>query len=754
MSSKEHKIAFELDAKLKSTFSSSFVAATTNLGKLEKKIKDFELAGAKESAFDANLTKTHRKVLELNRDLSQLKIKNNELAREIKNTDAPTKEQIRGFEKSCKQAHAMKEELLELRSAESQAKQSLDSQSKAVLELGRAYHKAAEEANNLQRAQELEARINTAQKSMKERQVAYALQTQKLSKVEKIAALHKKSDNLMMTAYNNKAYMDSMIGLTAKLAHPIQKALEVEAAAAQVQKNIHFESLKEYKQWQDKLFQLSQKSPVSQTELLHMAEQAGASAIAKDQISGLVQEAAKLSSVMRISGEDATKLLIDWRTGLNLTQTGANSLADALVNLGDKSANSTSWLASFVAQSGQEARMAGLAAEQTAAFGSAITGMQPEKAATGFIAITNAMTKGVKVTKSQIEVFTKLGVNVKQLQDDMQIDAVKAITKIVNLIRTKIPKAQQSAVSSALVGATGAPVMAQLINNQALIEKQLSIISNPTNYAGRVDKEASIVNSSTLAQIQLLKNNIDSLQLTLAEAFLPTVSDIIDVAKDVVTEIKPWVEQHKKLLDGAVPLAAGLAGISIAVTGMTWLFSGTFAIALKAAAAAMWVFNAAMKANPIVLVVSAIAGMSFALYEFFTQTETGKQCIDKLVDGIMWLMDRAQKHIAMRVQQIIDVWNKVKEIAGKIQDYFTGDSKTAQINVVHQQGKNDFNTNLDRLIKSQQTKGSQNITYNAPQTITVNSGDPDAIKQAAGKSSKQAQTDFNKWYDNGIRFAP
>lgn len=723
MTSKTHQIAMEINAKTKSTFSSSFMDAISKVSALQQKMKEFEIAGAKSTALDSSFVKMKQRTQDMQYQWVAASVKAKQLGEAIKSTESPTKAQSREFEKAQTRAHNLQLKLEKLREQQKDIELSSRKQADSVKNLSAEYAKAGVNVAKFGKIQEQQA---------------------------KIAALHAKSDAAMQKAFFAKSMVQTTIGLTAKLAHPIQKALEIEAAAAQVQKNIHFESLKEYKEWQDKLFQLGQKNPVAQLDLLHMAEQAGSSAIAKDQISGLVEEAAKLSSVMRISGEDATKLLIGWRTGLNLTQTGANSLADALVNLGDKSANTTSWLASFVAQAGQEGKMAGLAAEQTAAFGSAITDMAPEKAATAFTAVTNAMTKGVRATKSQMEVYHALGINVKKLQDDMKVDAVKSIMNIVNLIKTKIPQAQQSAVSTALVGATGSPLMAQLINNQALIEKQLSIVSKPANYAGRVDKEANIVNSSTIAQIQLLKNNIDSLQLTLAETFLPTVRDIVNVAKEIVNRIKPWIEGHSELLKVVVPLAAGLAGISVAVAGMTWLFSGTLAIAIKTAAAAMWVFNTAISANPISLAIASIAAMSLMLYKFFTQTEAGKYCINKLVDGIIWLMDRVQQHITMRIQQILDVWNKVKEIAGSIQDYFAGDNKAAQVNVVHKIEKNNLDESIKQLQQSNAARSKPAaVNYSPNYTVNVSGGgDVKDIERALVKASGQERNNFTAWNDS------
>ena len=81
--------------------------------------------------------------------------------------------------------------------------------------------------------------------------------------------------------------------------------------------------------------------------------------------------------------------------------------------------------------------------------------------------------------------------------------------------------------------------------------------------------------------------------------------------------------------DAIRTIIAGIAGgfaafkmaslISAAITALK-----SFDVAAKIAAAGQWVLNAAMNANPIVLVVTAIAALVSALVWFFTQTETGR----------------------------------------------------------------------------------------------------------------------------------
>lgn len=82
--------------------------------------------------------------------------------------------------------------------------------------------------------------------------------------------------------------------------------------------------------------------------------------------------------------------------------------------------------------------------------------------------------------------------------------------------------------------------------------------------------------------------------------------------------------------DAIRTIIAGIAGgfaafktaslISAAVTALK-----SFDAAAKIAAAGQWVLNAAMNANPIVLVVTAIAALVSALVWFFTQTETSRK---------------------------------------------------------------------------------------------------------------------------------
>lgn len=106
-----------------------------------------------------------------------------------------------------------------------------------------------------------------------------------------------------------------------------------------------------------------------------------------------------------------------------------------------------------------------------------------------------------------------------------------------------------------------------------------------------------------------------------------TAAPLVKSLGSALQSVGDWASEHG---DAIRTVIAGIAGgfaafktaslISAAVTALK-----SFDVAAKIAAAGQWVLNAAMNANPIVLVVTAIGALVAALVWFFTQTETGRK---------------------------------------------------------------------------------------------------------------------------------
>lgn len=143
----------------------------------------------------------------------------------------------------------------------------------------------------------------------------------------------------------------------------------------------------------------------------------------------------------------------------------------------------------------------------------------------------------------------------------------------------------------------------------------------------------------------------------LVEAFRPWADILAAVAPHLATIIEKLVPFAPLLLAtvmavkvigiaitawNAAMFAASVAqGVFAAATGRSAATLGTNTVALAAhraalliGTAAQWAFNAAISANPIALIVLAIAALVGALIYFFTQTETGKRIWETVWNGI------------------------------------------------------------------------------------------------------------------------
>ncbi|ARQ95458.1 endolysin [Mycobacterium phage Shandong1] len=115
----------------------------------------------------------------------------------------------------------------------------------------------------------------------------------------------------------------------------------------------------------------------------------------------------------------------------------------------------------------------------------------------------------------------------------------------------------------------------------------------------------------------------------LVQAFTPwagTLAVIAPPLASIVAQLAP-LAPLVLLATGAIKaMAIGMAiynTVALAVSNATKIWT-----------AAQWLWNAAMTANPIGIIVVAVAALAAGLWAFFTKTETGRKLWDKLWTGI------------------------------------------------------------------------------------------------------------------------
>ena len=122
------------------------------------------------------------------------------------------------------------------------------------------------------------------------------------------------------------------------------------------------------------------------------------------------------------------------------------------------------------------------------------------------------------------------------------------------------------------------------------------------------------------AQMQLAKNNMESLSVTLGQAVIPMITMLVEAVTPVIQKFSKWSKENKGTLKTIMKVAAAIAGFAFAVSG------ASFAIGI--AQKAMVIFNAVMSANPIALVIVGVLALGVALYgvyRAFNQVSTAQK---------------------------------------------------------------------------------------------------------------------------------
>ncbi|MBS7545723.1 phage tail tape measure protein [Ancylobacter oerskovii] len=377
------------------------------------------------------------------------------------------------------------------------------------------------------------------------------------------------------------------------LSAPIQSAMAFESAMADVTKVVDFGGNAGIAAFKKDLLDLSARLPVAVTGLAQIAAAAGQAGIAGEELAKFTEGAAKIGVAFDISAGAAGDAMAKLRTGLGYSTDQVFRLADAMNELSNRQASSASDILDFETRVGAQAKMFGFAAEQAAAFGSAMisAGAAPEVAATSFNNMGRALTKGAAATKSQREAYKALGLEAKAVAKAMQKDAVGTTLNVMERI-AKLPAERRASLVSQLFG-DEARALGPLLTNLNLIRESLGIVGDEATYAGSATREYENRSKTTANAVQLFQNRVERLSISLGNALLPAMTSIMDTLAPMLDRLTELTSQYPKVTTAIVATTAGLVAFRIAAIGAAFATGMLRAGALTAAIVGMRGLSAA-----------------------------------------------------------------------------------------------------------------------------------------------------------------
>lgn len=358
----------------------------------------------------------------------------------------------------------------------------------------------------------------------------------------------------------------------------VKNAISYESSMADVAKVVdglkddNGELTAQYYEMSDALLELSTRIPMTAEELTQIAAAAGQSGIARKEIVGFAEDAAKMGVAFDTTADQAGTWMAQWRTAFKMNQKEVTTLADQINYLGNVSGANALQLSGIVTAVGSLGDVGGLSAAQIAAIGDtmASVGVGEDVAATGIAKMITTMTAGSAATEKQSKVLKKLGIDATDLADRMQTDAQGAIIDFMEALQ-KLPKAEQAAALKNYFGQESIKPISALYTNLDELKKHFDQVADASLYAGSMEDEYASRSATTENSIQLAKNALMRLSITYGQMFAPYVKLAADKVMEFLnklTEMKPqmeaafgWIMSHGK------EIAATIGGIATALGG-------------------------------------------------------------------------------------------------------------------------------------------------------------------------------------------
>lgn len=417
-------------------------------------------------------------------------------------------------------------------------------------------------------------------------------------------------------------------GAAAATAVPVKIAIDFESAMADVAKVV--DSLKDsagkatpaYAAMSDEIIKMSTELPMAAKDIALIVGSGAQSSIAEPELLSFARSAVKMGVAFDISAEQAGQSMAEMRAGFKLTQPQVVALADQINYLGNTSTNKADKIMEVVQRIGSLGEVGGFASSSIAAMAASLTAVEPDVAATGIKNMILALTKGASATKGQKEAYAALGLDAVKVSKDMQVNAEQTVATVIKAIK-KLPKAEQVAITNDLFGSEALPVVMQYTQGLETLEKNLTAVSKASVYAGSMEKEYAARAATTANNIQLAKNSMVAIGITIGNTLLPAVNSMLDKFKNITNAVYNWSQANPNLASTLTKIAVGaiavVGGISaFALVAVTVL--GPLAM-LKASIATLGIGFGAVGAifSPVGLVilgvVAAVAGVAYLIYQ-------------------------------------------------------------------------------------------------------------------------------------------
>lgn len=498
--------------------------------------------------------------------------------------------------------------------------------------------------------------------------------------VTKMEQVEKRSQRISRQAFAMGRDMGAMgLAVGAALAVPTKQAADFETGMANIRKVVEgLSDPKTLAAFGAEVRALAREIPIPIDQLQELIAAGGRMGIPRDQLMQYTREVAKMATAFDAAPAEIGEQMGKLATVFNIPIPQIGKLGDAINYLDDNAIAKGTDIIDVMRRVGGTAQQVGLGANNVAALASTFLtlGSSAEVSATA----SNALIRELAIAEQQPKRFQTglraLGISASELQKNMSIDPQNTILGVLDKLNA-LPQEQRIGVTTQLFGKEYGDDVARLSAGIGEYRRQLGLLNDP-KLGGSMQREFALRQQTANAQMQIFRNNVQSVSIAFGSALLPHLNKVMQALTPIIIKVGAWIDRNQKLAGGIGIAMAALAAFSIATSGVMYIVGGV-AKAIEFGSMVMGplskgigfvvkafnILRLAIIANPVIAIITGIALAAFIIYKNWDKIGPWLAKLWENVKKIFWKFWEWLKNFFLNYHPyglIIKHWGKIMEI--------------------------------------------------------------------------------------------
>ena len=411
-----------------------------------------------------------------------------------------------------------------------------------------------------------------------------------------------------------------------------------------------------------------------------------------------------LASAGQVDLANASDIAASMLNGFGLEASQINRVADTMVNTFANSSTDLQGLGETMKYVAPVAASMGVDLETVAAMAGKLgdNAIRGSQAGTAMRAVFTRLV--APATEGQKALYA-LGVSVKDAQG--KVRAMPDVLKDIGSALQKLPQAAQAAIKKDIFGQEAMSAAGILMNNA--VDGTLQHFIDKVKESGSAERVAIQQTNNLDGELASLNSAYEETQLILSEAVTPAIRKCTVFLTQGISAVGSFAKNHETLLKVLVAVGASIGGViaMMATFNMIWGGAGYIIMSAVAGALKLWkvlmllknailivksamiIFNAVMFANPIGLVIAAIAALIAIGVLLYKNWDVVKEKAAALwswfSEKCPWLANVFSSAFNNIVENVSSAWNRIKyhftQVIDFVKNIFAGEWGKAWENV-------------------------------------------------------------------------